>query len=59
MSKTIKVGNTEFVLEGFVGMTKTEFKKQWTGKLNEDLDNTWKAIEAARPRKKKSSKAKG
>jgi hypothetical protein len=58
MSKSIKIGNTEFVLEGFVGMTKTEFKKQWKGKLGEDLDKTWKAIERARPRKK-PSKSKG
>ena len=56
--KTIKIGSIEFNLEAFVGVTKAEFKKQWTGKLNVDINDTWKAIERARPRKK-PSKSKG
>ena len=49
----VKVGKTQFDASQFGDYTKAQFKKEFAGKLTEDIDKAWAAIDKARPRKKR------
>lgn len=40
----IKLGNTTLNKAALEGMTETQFKKAYRGKINVDIDKAWKSI---------------
>lgn len=51
-NKILKIGNTSFNKDSFEGMSKDEFKKMYSGKLNVDIDVVWKQVRPFTKKKK-------
>ena len=52
----IRVGTMQLDADQFEGWTKKQFLDTFRGKLTEDIEQAWAAIDKARPKKKRSKK---